>query len=95
MPEHGERDRHVEARALLAEIRRRQVDGDSPPGPVELGRLDSAANALLRLLAGAVGETDDRERRGAALEMRLDLDPPRLEPDESVGDRACEHLLSF
>ena len=27
----------------------------------------------------------------ARLEMRLDLDLPRLEPDECVGDRACEH----
>ena len=28
----------------------------------------------------------------AALDVRLDLDPAGVEPDERVGDRACEHL---
>ena len=46
---------------------------------------------MLRLLAGAIGETDDREARDARLEMRLDLDLPRLEADECVGHRAREH----
>ncbi len=46
---------------------------------------------MLRLLARAVGEPDDGEAREAELEVGLDLDLARLEPDESVGDRACEH----
>jgi hypothetical protein len=46
---------------------------------------------VLGLLARAVGEPDDRERRDAQLEMGLDLDPAWLESDECVGDRACEH----
>ena len=54
-------------------------------------RDDAAADAVLRLLAGAVGEPDDREPRDAGLEVGLDLDLARLEADESVGDRACEH----
>ena len=52
---------------------------------------DAAADAVLRLLAGAVGEPDDREARNARLEVRLDLDLARLEPDERMGDRAREH----
>ena len=61
--EHRERDRQVEAGPFLAQRRRREVDGDRRRGPLELGRGDAAADALLRLLAGAVGEPDDRERR--------------------------------
>ena len=48
---------------------------------------------MLRLLAGAVGEPDDREPWNSELQVGLDLHLPRLEPDESVGDRACEHLV--
>ena len=46
---------------------------------------------MFRLLAGAVGETDDREARNARLKMRFDVDLSRLEADERVGDRASEH----
>ena len=94
--EHGERDRQVEARPLLAQRGRREVDGDAPlRRPLELGRGDPAADALLRLLAGAVGEADDRERRQPLLEVRLDLDPARVEADERVSDRACEHVATL
>ena len=46
---------------------------------------------MLRFLTCAVGQPDDGEARKAELEVGLDLDLPRLEADESVGDRACEH----
>ena len=46
---------------------------------------------MLRLLARAVDEADDRESRNPRLEVRLDLDLARLEPDESVSDGAREH----
>ena len=46
---------------------------------------------MLRFLTRAVGQPDDGEARKAELDVGLDLDLPRLEPDESVGDRACEH----
>jgi ADP-ribose pyrophosphatase len=89
--EHCERDRQVEPRSLLAELGRGQVDGDPTVRPLELGRRDPAPNPLLRLLTGAVGEADDREGRHPELEMRFDLDPPRVESHERVGDRASEH----
>ncbi len=50
---------------------------------------------MLRLLAGAVGEPDDRKSWNTELEMGLDLHLPRLEPDQSVSDRACEHLATM
>ena len=64
-------------------------------GPLELGRRDAAPDPLLGLLAGAVGKADDRERRRATLEVGLDLDPARLEADERMRDRACEHAATL
>ena len=89
--QHRQRDREVEAGAFLAQPGRREVDRDPLQRPLELRRPDAAANAVLRLRAGAVGETDDREAGEATVDVRLDLDTPRLEADESVGDGAREH----
>src|SRR5262245_2830323 len=92
--EHGERDREIESRSLLAQGCGREVDRDPPvERPLERGGYDAAADAMLRLLARAVSETDDREAGHTELEMRLDLDLARLESDERVGDRASEHPL--
>jgi hypothetical protein len=88
----GEGDREVEAGSLLPQLGGSEIDGDPAPGELELGRRDPAAHAFARLLAGAVGEAHDRERRQAVLDVRLDLDPAGLEADERVRDRACEHV---
>ena len=90
--EHRERDGQVEARAFLAQRGRCEVDGDAPvERPLESGGDDPAADAVLRLLTGTVGEPDDREARNARLEVCFHLDLARLETDECVGDRAREH----
>jgi hypothetical protein len=90
--EHRERDRQIESRALLPKRRRREVDGDAPvQRPLERGRDDAASHAVLRLLAGTVGEPDDGEPRHARLKVRLDLHASRLEADERVGDCPGEH----
>ena len=53
---------------------------------------DAAVHAVLGLLAGAVGEPDDRERRQIGRdEVRLDLDPARLEADDGGGEGPREH----
>src|SRR5207237_1322952 len=88
-------DRQVEARALLLQLCRREIDGRFVTGPFELGGLDAAAYALFRLLARAVDEPDERERRHAALDVRLDLDAARLEADEGERDRACKHASTL
>jgi hypothetical protein len=85
-------DREVESRALLAEVGGREVDRDPVERPIELGRGDAAADAFLGLLAGAVGEPDDREGGSATLQVRLDLDPARVEADEGVGDRSRKNV---
>jgi hypothetical protein len=89
--ENSKRDRKVVARPLLAKPRGREVDRDPPHRPLELGGGYPGPDPFLRLLAGAVGEPDDGEARNARLEVRLDLDLARLEPDECMGDRACKH----
>jgi ADP-ribose pyrophosphatase len=89
--EDRQRDRQVEARALLLQGGRREVDDDAPPRPYELGGLDATLDALLRLLAGAIGQSDDREAGDAALEVRLHFDTAGLEPEERMRDRSREH----
>jgi len=93
--EDRERDRQVEARSLLAQLRRSEVHRDPAERPLELGAVDPGADALLRLLAGAVGKPDDRESRHAALEVRLDLDAPWLEAYEGIADGASEHTATL
>jgi len=77
--EERERDRQVECGALLLQVGGSQVDRRFVPRPLELGRFDAAPHAQLRLLAGAIGESDEGERRNAALHVRLDLDASWLE----------------
>ena len=91
--EHGERDREVEPCSLLAQRGRREVDRDRLARPLEKRGVDAAPDAVLRLLAGPVGEPDDRERRLLArAQVCFDLDATRLEAHEREGDRAAEHL---
>jgi hypothetical protein len=92
--EHRERDRQVVAGAFLPQPSRREVDGDTPAWELELGGEDPAAYPCARLGAGAVGQTDDGERRQAVLvHVGLHLDAARLEADERMRDRACEHAV--
>ena len=91
--EHGQRDRQVVARALLAQPGRREVDRDAPKRPLELRARDSGSDSLLGLLTGLVRQPDDREGRYAALEVGLDLDRPRVETDEGMGDGARKHCF--
>jgi hypothetical protein len=91
-----ERDGEVETRPLLAKRGRSEVDGDSPfLRPLEQRRRDPGADPVLRLLAGAVGKADDRERGHAPRNERLHDDTARLEADEGVGDRTCEHTATL
>ena len=90
--EERERDRQVEAGTLLAQLRRREVDGDPPRREAQLGGGDPGANALTGLLASTVGKPDDREAGDAVANVRLDVDATWLEADERMRDRACKHV---
>ena len=88
-----ERDREVERRPLFSQRRGSEVDRDPSQRPLQLRRGDPASDAVLGLLARAVGEADDRESRHAVFQMRLDLDTAGLEADERVREGAREHPL--
>jgi hypothetical protein len=59
------------------------------------GKVSSAAEIPLRTRSRAswhaVREADDREAGDAVADVRLDVDPTRLEADEGMRDRACKH----
>ena len=90
--ENRERDRQVEAGSLLAQRGRSEIDGDPAiEWPLERRRDDAAPDPVFGLLACPVDQPDDGEPGNARLHVRLHLDLSRLESDESVGDRPCEH----
>ncbi len=90
--EHGERDRQVEPRALLAEragarltvIRR--LSGHSSDAETTPLRTRCFASWQARSASPTIAKPGT-----ARLDVRLDLDPARLEADERMGDRAREH----
>jgi hypothetical protein len=92
---HRERDRKVETGPFLPQARRREVDREPSERPLELRARYSAPDPLLCLLASLVRKADDRERRHAALQMRLDLDGTSLEADESMSGGTCEHISTL
>jgi hypothetical protein len=92
---HRERDRKVETGPLFPQARWREVDRESPEWPLELCARYTAPDPLLCFLAGLVRKADDRKRRHAALQMRLDLDRSSLEADESMGGGTCEHISTL
>ena len=93
--QNGKGDRQVESRAFLAQLGRRQVDRDAMSWPLQLRGGNPAAHAMLRLLAGAVSQAYERECRQAVLKVRLDVDPARVEPDQRMRDRSCEHVANI
>ena len=70
----GQGDGQVERGALLAQVGRRQVDGDAPRRELVGGVDDRRAHALAALLDGGVGQADDAEGRGRGDDVGLDLD---------------------
>jgi hypothetical protein len=89
--ENRECDGQVEAGSLFPQLGGGEIDRDPPVGELQLSCGDAAADALARLLACAIRESDDREARDAIANVRLDVDTPRLEADESMRERAGEH----
>ena len=85
------RDGEVEARAGLAQRRRRQVDGQTLEGELEAGVEDRRAHALACLPHRAVAQADDGEGRQSGAHVDLHGDAPRLETIDGEGGDASEH----
>jgi hypothetical protein len=71
--EQTERDRQVEVAALLEQIGRRQVDGDSPRRQRQAHRRQRRAHPLPALGHRLVGQAHDRKRRQALGDLHLDV----------------------
>ena len=56
---------------------------------------DARSHACLRLLARAISQADDGERRQPALDVRLDLDAAGIDTDERMRDSASEHVATL
>ena len=93
--QNGQGDWQIETRAFLAKLGRRQVDGNPMSRPLQLRGGNPAAHTMLGLLAGAVSQADERECRQAVLKVRLDVDPARVEPDQRMRNRSCEHVANI
>ena len=64
----------VEARALLADVGRGEVDGDAAQWHLEAGVCEGGGNAVARLAYSGVRQADDDDERLAVAVVDLDLD---------------------
>ena len=84
------RERQVEARADLAQVRGREVDRDALLRELEARVRDRGAHPLARLPDRLVREPDDREGRQADADVGLDPDPAGVDAVEREGGDAGE-----
>ena len=79
----AERERRVEARAGLAQRRRREVGGDPRGRELEARVQDRRPDPVARLAHGRVAEADDRERGQPGADVDLDPHLARVAPRRS------------
>jgi hypothetical protein len=95
--EDAERDRKVEAPALLRQLGGREVDRDAARRKLEPAVHERRAHAVLRLLHLGVGQADHREAREAVGEAGLDGGWRRLERGKGaavqVHQRHCGAMV--
>ena len=85
--EQRRRQGEVESRPRLAQVGGSEVDGDAPQRELEPGVDQRRPHALARLLHRGVGQADDRERRQARMDVRLDGDLDCVDTAEREGRR--------
>ena len=89
------RDRQVESRARLAQIGRREVRGDPLQRELEARVDDCRPDALARLPHRGVRQSDERERRQAAMDVDLDVDGEGVDAVERECSRPGEHATKL
>ncbi len=78
--QHAGGDRHVEHRAFLALLGRRQVDHHTLGFELAAEVADRRENPLARLAYGGIGEAHDRQHGKAGAGVDLDLDRQGIDP---------------
>ena len=86
-----ERDRQVEADALLPHVRRREVDGHPLEREREAGVPDRRADALPALAHRGIRQAHRRERGQPLAHVDLDADQRRVDTREAGGEDPREH----
>ena len=86
----ADRDREVEAAALLGQIGGCQVDGDAPCREFETAVQQRAAHAVAAFLHGLFRQADDIEGRQAVGEMGFDADQRRIDAERGPAMRNGE-----
>ncbi len=78
-------DRKIVGRAFLAQIGRRQVDGNAPVRKREAGVLHRGLNAFAAFLHGGIRQADNNKRRHAVGYVHFRLDHGAVETDHCTG----------
>ena len=88
---HAKRDREVVGRPGLANVGRRQVDGDAMPRKLESRIADGRPNAIPAFADAGVRKTDHRENGKPEGDVDLDDDGQRLDAEDRRASKAGEH----
>ena len=89
--EDAERDRKIEGRAGLADVGRREVDGDAMGRKLEAGIADCAAYAVAAFADAGVGQADHREHRHAERHVHLDVHGEGVDAEDRRRPKARQH----
>ena len=89
--EDAERDGEVVRRALLAHVRRREVDGDVLPRKLEIRVPDRRPDPVAALAHAGVRQPDDREGRQPRRHVHLDAHDAAVDAGERGAEQRGEH----
>ena len=84
----GDRDREIEARAVLGQARGREVDGELATRQRQVAVRARIVHPLMRLAHGLVGEADDHEGGRLVRQVGFDLDEISVQAREHDAPRA-------
>lgn len=87
----AERDGQVVAGADLAQVCRREADGDTVGGEVQAAVADGGADALTALFDGGIGQADEGEGGQAAAAVDLDFDDVAFQTEDGARIHLGEH----
>jgi hypothetical protein len=88
-----ERDGQVEGTAVFANVRRREIDRDSPQGKRESGIGERCAYPFPALLDRAVRKADGREARQTIGDVHFDVHGVGIDPENGGGPDTGEHAI--
>ena len=89
--QNAERDRQIEGRAVLADVRGCQVHSDAAQRERKAGVGQGGADPLSPLLYRTVRQTDRGEGRKPVTDVDLDVHRVRIDPEHGGGADAGEH----